>query len=968
MTSPSDPFPLGAGVEDVLTTAELASRPSRVPDYEAESRALGLLAHEMATNPRGVLQKCAEMVMDLCRADSAGISILEPGGTSGMFRWHAAAGAFAPNLFGMMPREASPCGTVMERDRVLLFKEAERVFPALRDVEPRIYENLLAPWHVKGEAVGTLWVIKHTPQGRFDAEDARVLQSLARFAAAALQMISAIDAATVRQAELEQRTDALSEIEERQTFLLRLSDAVRPLATPADIQGAITDLLRERLNADWCYYVDWDSDTNAGLVLRGSVREGLPTLAGVHDVSDAPEFLELLTGGAVLMVRDYASYEKLPRRLRQKFTAFGFRSMIVAPLFARGRLVASLLVGDTKVREWSASDSSLLVEVAERTWAAIERACAEETLRGSEERFRLIVENARDYAIFTLDADGRIADLFPGAEQVFGWSQAEARGQAADITFTAEDRAAGVPAQEQATARDNGMAPDVRWHVRKDGSRVFIEGTTNAIRDPTGKLRGYLKIGQDVTERRAAEQALRESEERFRQFSEASSDIIWVRNAETMAFEYVSPAFETIYGRTRALVGDELERWASTLHPDDRDRVLANLDRVRAGERVDYEFRIVRPDGEERWIEDVDFPLRDSDGRITRIGGIGHDATIGKQAAGALEESERRARTLMEGIPQLVWRSEDEGRWTWSSPQWQDCTGQTQEESLGLGWLEALHPDDRETAVQAWGAARQNGIIDIDFRVRRARDAAFIWHHTRSVPVRDEQGRIVEWLGTSTDVHVLREMQERQRVLVAELQHRTFNLMGMVRSTADATIRSSASLDEFKAMFRERIAALARVQRLLSRLSEADRVTFDELIRTELEAAGALEPDSRVTLAGPEGVALRSSTVQTFAMALHELTTNAVKYGALKQPGAHLSVRWHIERRNADQPWLHVDWQETGVVMASTSAKPQGTGQGRRLIEEALPYQLNAETTYVMADDGVRCSIALPVSARNLRS
>ena len=215
MTSTAGSDPPVRGVDDVLITAELASRPYRTPGYETESRALGLLAQEMATNPGGVLQKCAELVMELCHADSAGISILEPGGTSGMLRWHAAAGGFAANLHGTMPREASPCGTVMERNRVLLFKEAERFFPALRGVEPRIYENLLAPWHVKDEAVGTLWAIRHTPEGRFDAEDARVLQSLARFAAAAFQMTSALDEAKAERTELEQRTKALHETEAR---------------------------------------------------------------------------------------------------------------------------------------------------------------------------------------------------------------------------------------------------------------------------------------------------------------------------------------------------------------------------------------------------------------------------------------------------------------------------------------------------------------------------------------------------------------------------------------------------------------------------------------------------------------------------------------------------------------------------------------------------------------------------------
>jgi hypothetical protein len=110
MTSTAGSDPPVRGVDDVLITAELASRPSRTPNYETESRALGLLAQEMATNPGGVLQKCAELVMELCRADSAGISILEPGGTSGMLRWHAAAGGFAVNLHGTCPGRRAPVG------------------------------------------------------------------------------------------------------------------------------------------------------------------------------------------------------------------------------------------------------------------------------------------------------------------------------------------------------------------------------------------------------------------------------------------------------------------------------------------------------------------------------------------------------------------------------------------------------------------------------------------------------------------------------------------------------------------------------------------------------------------------------------------------------------------------------------------------------------------------------------------
>lgn len=884
--------------------------------------------------------------------------------------------------------------------------------------------------------------------------------------------------------------DALRESEERQGYLLRLSDVLRPLADPFEIIGAAMRLLGEEVGASRAYYAEWPSGTDYVEIRCDYAGPGLPSLAGRYPIKNFRSTNDRFREGRTWVVDD-AVDGTIPATERDYCLARGVAAWVNVPLVKGGKLQAALFLVQDAPRCWNAAEIAFAEETAERTWAAVQRSQTEAALRESEERFRLIVENARDYAIFTLDTDGRIADWFPGAEQVFGWSLDEARGHPVDMTFTAEDRAAGAPAEERETARREGTAPDVRWHVRKDGSRVFIDGITNVIRDPDGRLRGYLKIGQNVTERRAAGQALRESDERFREFGEASSDLIWIRNAETMDYEYVSPAFDAIYGRTRAEVGDELSRWMGIIHPDDREGVMANLQRVREGERVNHEFRIVRPDGEVRWIRNVDFPLRDLEGRITRIGGIGHDATVGKQAADALRESEERfrsfadasedvmwivdaetrrleyvspafeqvwgepreaimadlglwaeriypddlphpgegieallagrnytaeyriqrrdgttryirdtgfpifdndgrvcrvagvaqdlterrnaeravieselrLRTLMEGIPQLVWRSRDEGRWTWSSPQWQDFTGQTQEGSHGLGWLEAVHPDDRDATMRAWKAARARGMLDIEYRVRRASDGAYLWHHTRSVPVRDEAGRILEWLGTTTDVEELKELQERQAVLVAELQHRTRNLMGVVRSMSDKTARASADLPDFRARFRDRLEALSRVQGLLSRLNEHDRVTFDELVRTELSAMDGAS--DQVTIEGPEGIRLRSSTVQTLAMALHELATNALKYGALSQPGAKLAIRWSVDRPDtASAPVLQIDWRESGVEMPSTSS-PLGTGQGRELIERALPYQLSAETTYELGPDGVHCTIAIPVSASN---
>ena len=207
----------------------------------------------------------------------------------------------------------------------------------------------------------------------------------------------------------------------------------------------------------------------------------------------------------------------------------------------------------------------------------------------------------------------------------------------------------------------------------------------------------------------------------------------------------------------------------------------------------------------------------------------------------------------------------------------------------------------------------------------------------------------------------LRWQAERTRVLVEELQHRTRNLMGVVRSIADKTLRSSADLGDFAARFRDRLEVLSRVQSLLSRLDEHDRVTFDELIRTELAAMNG--ESERVTFAGPVGVRLRSSSVQTLALALHELATNAVKYGALGQQAARLAISWTLETSHQDgKPWLHILWKESGVKMPPPAVLARGTGQGRELIEQALPYQLGGYTSYAFELDGVRCAIAIPVS------
>jgi signal transduction histidine kinase/ActR/RegA family two-component response regulator len=180
---PVSPHQALATFEEVDIRCELRSRPHRPPNYEAEHRALAVLATEMAENPRNMLQKLALMAVDLCRADTAGISILE----GDVFRWESLAGVFASRRNNTMPRQASPCGVCIEQNSTQLMYLADRCFPALLS-EPRFVEALLVPFHYHGEPVGTVWIVAHNYERKFDREDERVVRTLACFAAAGWQL------------------------------------------------------------------------------------------------------------------------------------------------------------------------------------------------------------------------------------------------------------------------------------------------------------------------------------------------------------------------------------------------------------------------------------------------------------------------------------------------------------------------------------------------------------------------------------------------------------------------------------------------------------------------------------------------------------------------------------------------------------------------------------------------------------
>lgn len=328
----------------------------------------------------------------------------------------------------------------------------------------------------------------------------------------------------------------------------------------------------------------------------------------------------------------------------------------------------------------------------------------------------------------------------------------------------------------------------------------------------------------------------------------------------------------------------------------------------------------------------------------------------------AIQEQVRRSeaefRLLATSLPQLVFRCRPDGARTWASPQWSAYSGCPFDRSLELGWLETIHPDDREATLEAWRAALASGEHYSEQRVRRDADGEYRWHQTRARPVEDPAD---EWVGTMTDIHELKSLEGRQAVLIAELHHRTRNLLAVVQSIASQTLRSAKSLDAFAAEFEGRLRALSRVQGLLARVEQRD-VDLSEIVEAELAAHGdgALETE-KISIKGPS-VALPATSAQAVALALHELATNAVKYGALAQASGRLEVQWQVELM--PDPWIALEWRESGVSMP-TAGSPVRRGYGTELIERALRYQLKAKTQLDFAPDGVRCSIRVPTTARS---
>ena len=551
-----------------------------------------------------------------------------------------------------------------------------------------------------------------------------------------------------------------------------------------------------------------------------------------------------------------------------------------------------------------------------------------------------------------------------------------------------------APIYERVWAGETLTFEDALYPLTRSGrlEDAWFTLTYSPLRDVSGPIAGILVTLVETTSRVLADRALRESEARFRAELErqvqertaelqASRDLLkatmdssmdmiqvfkavrdpsgeivdfqWLLNNHTSESRYGEVCGQSLLERNPGVVQegifDTFKRVTETGQP-------ATAERRYVHEQFDgwfFQCAVKLGDGVATTTKEIS-AWKAAQEEVLRL--------RDEIAQAALRESEDRFRTLASLIPVLLWRSDESGQQNALNEAWLAYTGQTLPQSQNGGWLEAIHPDDRDASQEAFRVGReQQRLIEVQPRIRR-HDGEYRWFLVRQAPIVDAEGHVTQWIGAAMDIHELHDLQERQAVLVAELQHRTRNLLGVVRSIAHQTMVQTGPTERFREQFNDRQAALSRVQGLLSR-SEQEPITLRTLIRTELEALGAGDFADRIHVAGPP-VRLRKASVQTLALAMHELATNARKYGALTTEHGRLSVTWRADRNEQGGGNLLIEWIEEGISRPRATYGPMRRGYGRELIERAMPYALNAKTRYELGETRLLCAIELPLGER----
>jgi PAS domain S-box-containing protein len=453
----------------------------------------------------------------------------------------------------------------------------------------------------------------------------------------------------------------------------------------------------------------------------------------------------------------------------------------------------------------------------------------------------------------------------------------------------------------------------------------------------------------DVTDRRVAEQARRESEARFRIMADSAPSPVWV-TAIDGGIEFVNEAFAEYAGRRREdLIGDV---WLQLLHPGDVAQVVSARNAARESlAPYSFEARFRHGDGRYRWMLASTKPRFNAAGVFEGYVGIAVDMTERRLAQEALQESEQRFRQMAEGAPTMLWVGDENGGCVYLNKALRDFWGVSEDLSQ-FKWAATLIPEDIEQLFAAFNVAMaRQAPFEVEARYYRA-DGAVRWLLTRAEPRRDAAGRFLGMHGVNMDVTEIREAAAKQRLLINELNHRVKNSLTAVQSMVRQSLRPGVAIEVARENLVDRLIALSKAHDVLTQ-REWESVQLADVV------AQALSPfdDPSHPRFDVEGASARlgPNAALAVALALHELGTNAVKYGALSAPEGRVSLHWTI---GDDQ--VRLTWRETGGPPVTP---PTRQGFGTRLLQRGLAgdmadvARLDFAPTGLIADFAVKAEV-----------
>ena len=318
-------------------------------------------------------------------------------------------------------------------------------------------------------------------------------------------------------------------------------------------------------------------------------------------------------------------------------------------------------------------------------------------------------------------------------------------------------------------------------------------------------------------------------------------------------------------------------------------------------------------------------------------------------------------RILTDAMPQMVWSTLPDGFHDYYNARWYEFTGMPPGSTDGEGWNGMFHPDDQDYAWGVWRRSLETGEpYEINYRLRH-HSGEYRWTLGRALPLRNESGEIVRWIGTCTDIHESKMMAEENEVLSRELSHRIKNIFAVINGLIGMSARQSPELRPLAAELQDRIAALGRAHEFARPHSERSRPvtiasTFSGLLTEILSAYPALG-EGRLTIEGddPE-IDDRSAT--PIALVFHELATNSAKYGALSSETGRVSIEVSKSGSDVAIRWIEADGPPV-------HGEPDETGFGTRLVQLAITQQLAGSITRHWLPEGLR--VDMQVSAGRLK-